>query len=100
MTKRDEQFEKLGRLTYKQLKADQSYAEEIAVVVANIDSLNLQISRQKAKIEEARLQKATAKEQKKQQKAEEKAAKRAAEDAEAQACAEQIHDIIEDNISD
>ena len=32
-------FEKLGRLTYKQLKTETSYAEDIAVVIADIDQL-------------------------------------------------------------
>ncbi len=100
MSKRDEQFEKLGRLTYKQLKADQSYAEEIAAIIAHIDSLNLQISRQKAKIEEAKLQKANEKEQKKQEKAAAKAAKAEDEDAATKACADQLRDIIDENISD
>ena len=32
-------FEKLGRLTYKQLKTETSYAEEIAVIISDIDQI-------------------------------------------------------------
>lgn len=55
ISKCDEQFEKLGKLTYRQLKSDGvSYAEAIAAVIARIDALTLQIAQQKAKIEKAK----------------------------------------------
>ena len=100
MSKRDEQFEKLGKLTYKQLKTDESYAEQIAAVISQIDTLGSQIIKQKAKIEQAKAQKAA----EKAQKAEQKQAERQAEvDAEAQSnvtCVASVKEIIEDNISD
>ena len=58
MSKRDEMFEKLGKLTYVQLKTNESRAEEIAAIISQIDSLGVQIVKQKAKIEEAKAQKA------------------------------------------
>ena len=61
--KRDGMFEKLGRLTYKQLKSGESQAEAIAPVVDTIDKLGVQITKQKAKIETAKLERAKAKEE-------------------------------------
>ncbi len=62
MSKCDEQFEKLGKLTYRQLKSDGvSYAESIAAVIARIDALTLQIAQQKAKIEKSKAQREAAK---------------------------------------
>ena len=58
MSKRDGLFEKLGKLTYTQLKTEESHAEEIAAVISQIDTLGLQIRAQKAKIEEAKAEKA------------------------------------------
>ena len=56
-------FEKLGRLTYKQLKTETSYAEEIAVVIADIDQLRADIKEQKEKIELAKAEREAAKKQ-------------------------------------
>ena len=66
--KLSEKFEKLGRLTYKQLKAEISYAEALADVIADIDELREEIQELKEKIEEE-------KQARKQAKAEKKAAK-------------------------
>ena len=68
MSKRDELFEKLGKLTYTQLKTDESHAEEIAAVISQIDTLGLQIRAQKAKIEEAKAEKAREKAESKAEK--------------------------------
>ena len=57
MSKRDDLFEKLGKLTYAQLKADESHAEEISAIISQIDTLNVQIRVQKGKIEEAKAEK-------------------------------------------
>ena len=46
-----DKFERLGRLTYKQLKTEISHAEEIASVIDDIDSLREEIKLLKAKIE-------------------------------------------------
>ncbi len=100
MSKRDELFEKLGKLTYKQLKTDDSYAEEIAAIISQIDTLSTQIAKQKARIEEAKAQKAAEKAAKKEEKAARKAAEKVADEAEAEACAEELKDIIDENISD
>ena len=96
MSKRDDQFEKLGKLTYKQLKTDESYAEQIAAVISQIDTLSSQIIKQKAKIEQANAQKAA----EKAQKAEMRQAKKQAEACEGEACAEGVKEILEDNIRD
>ena len=56
-------FEKLGRLTYRQLKTDTSYAEEIATVIAEIDTIRAEIKDIKAKIEAAKAERAVAKAQ-------------------------------------
>ena len=56
-------FEKLGRLTYKQLKVETSYAEEIATIIADIDDIRAEIKETKAKIEEAKAERAAAKNQ-------------------------------------
>ena len=58
MSKRDDLFAKLGKLTYTQLKTDDSHAEEIAAVISQIDTLGVQIRAQKAKIEGAKAEKA------------------------------------------
>ncbi len=100
MSKRDELFEKLGKLTYKQLKTDESYAEEIAAVISQIDTLSTQIAKQKAKIEEIKAQKAAEKAAKKEEKAARKAAAEASDAAEGEACAEELKEIIDENISD
>lgn len=63
MSKRDEKFEKLGKLTYIQLKTNESRAEEIAAIISQIDSLGVQIVKQKAKIEKVKAQKAQSKAQ-------------------------------------
>ena len=57
ISKCDKEFEKLGKLTYRQLKSDNaSYAEAIAAVLAHIDALTTQISRIKIKIEKLKAQ--------------------------------------------
>lgn len=56
-----EKFEKLGRLTYKQLKTEISYAEEIASIITQIDELREEIKVLKQKIEDAKKEKETAK---------------------------------------
>ena len=63
MSKCDKQFEKLGKLTYRQLKSNStSYAEAISDVLADIDVLTAKISRLKARIEVAKAQAAAEKE--------------------------------------
>ena len=100
MSKRDEQFEKLGKLTYKQLKTDNSYAEEIAAIISQIDTLSVQISKQKARIEEAKAQKAAQKAERKEEKQAAKDREATAEAAKEQACANELKEIIDENISD
>ncbi len=100
MSKRDELFEKLGKLTYKQLKTDDSYAEEIAAIISQIDTLSTQIAKQKARIEEAKAQKAAEKAARKEEKEARKAAEKQADESQAEACAEELKDIIDENISD
>ena len=88
--KQSEKFEKLGKLTYKQLKAELDMTEEIAKMVADIDAVKSDISAQKAKIEQAKADKAKAKEEQKKAKAE----------AEAKAdeeCVAEVKVIIESN---
>lgn len=100
MSKRDEQFEKLGKLTYKQLKTEESYAEQIAAIISQIDTLSSQIVKQKAKIEQAKAQKAAekaAKAEQKQAKAKEDAT---AEEQKNESCVHSIKEMIDENISD
>ena len=63
-------YEKLGRLTYKQLKTSVSQAEQISEVIATIDSLREDVSAVEKEIAEE-------KEKKAKEKAEEKAEKEA-----------------------
>lgn len=52
--KLSEKFERLGRLTYKQLKTEISHAEEIATLISDIDALREEIKLIKQKIEDAK----------------------------------------------
>ena len=47
-----DKYEKLGRLTYKQLKTERSQAEAISAVITDIDSLREEIKQLKERIEE------------------------------------------------
>ena len=76
-----EKFEKLGRLTYKQLKTELSYAEEIAEVVAELDTLREEMRDIKKKIDEAKKEKEAA-----------KAARKAEKEAEAAESAEETEE--------
>lgn len=62
-------YEKLGRLTYKQLKTAVSQAELISEVIATIDSIRADISAIETEIEEEKAKKAAEKEQEKAEKA-------------------------------
>ena len=93
---RDEQFEKLGKLTYRQLKTDDSFAEEIAAVISQIDTLGAQIIKQKAKIETAKAQKIADKANKEQ----EKEARKQEQEKDGQACVECVKEIIDANLSE
>ena len=88
MSKRDEMFEKLGKLTYTQLKTDDSRAEEIAAVISQIDSLGVQIVKQKAKIENVKAQKAQAKAEK---------ADSPSDDDMEEKCVAEVKSIIDEN---
>lgn len=76
-SKRDGLYEKLGKLTYKQLKSGVEKAEEIAKVIADIDKTLDDIAKQKAKIEEAKAKQAQEKQEKKEARAEAEAKKQA-----------------------
>ena len=47
-------FERLGRLTYKQLKSSESQAEAISETISSIDSLRAEIKEIENQIEEAK----------------------------------------------
>lgn len=96
MSKRDELFEKLGKLTYRQLKTDESFAEEIAAVISQIDTIGTQIVKQKAKIEQAKAQKAAQKAQKEAQK--DTAAEAVQQDG--TTCANTLQEMLDTSISD
>ena len=98
MSKRDDLFEKLGKLTYKQLKMDESYAEEIAAIISQIDTLGTQIAAQKAKIEIARAEKQAAKQARREEKDARAKAEALAEQE--QACAETLENIIDEQLKD
>ena len=61
--KLSEKYETLGRLTYKQLKTEISYAEEIASIITQIDELREEIKVLKQKIEDAKKETAKAENQ-------------------------------------
>ena len=61
-TKRDAAYEKLGRLTYKQLKSSVSQAEQISEVIATIDTINADISAIEKTIADEKAKKAAEKE--------------------------------------
>jgi len=63
--KLNDRFERLGRLTYKQLKTETSYAEEIAAVISEIDTIREDIKELKAKIEADKEERAREKEERK-----------------------------------
>ena len=99
ISKCDEQFEKLGKLTYRQLKSDGvSYAESIAAVIARIDALTLQIAQQKAKIEKAKAQR----EAEKAEAAAARGLRRMTEEelAEERKYVANIQDMLDENIKD
>ncbi|MBQ8817425.1 MAG: hypothetical protein IJZ83_02525 [Clostridia bacterium] len=94
-SKRDKQFEKLGKLTYKQLKTGESHAEEIAAVISQIDTLGAQIAKQKGKIERAKAEKAAEKAAAKEKKEQEKQAAEQADSPES--CVKEVQEIIDSN---
>ena len=47
-------YEKLGRLTYKQLKTEESQAEAISETIATIDSIRADVKTLKIKLEEVK----------------------------------------------
>ena len=98
MSKRDDLFEKLGKLTYKQLKMDESYAEEIAAIISQIDKLSTQIAAQKAKIEAAKAEKQAAKQARREEKDARAKAEAEAAAAQEQKCAEQLEDLIDEQL--
>ncbi|MBQ8331617.1 MAG: hypothetical protein IJX94_03860 [Clostridia bacterium] len=53
-SKRNTQYQLLGKLTYRQLKSGESQAEKIAPVVAELDTILEQIREQVAEIEAAK----------------------------------------------
>lgn len=100
MSKRDDLFEKLGKLTYKQLKTDESHAEEIAAIISQIDTLGVQIIAQKAKIESAKAEKEAAKLARMEERREEKEAREQAAANQEQSCVNNAKSIIEENLKD
>ena len=68
-------YEKLGRLTYQQIKSSESQADKISEIIATIDSLREDLSAIEAKIAEDKAKKAAEKEQEKAEKAAKEAAK-------------------------
>jgi translation initiation factor 2B subunit (eIF-2B alpha/beta/delta family) len=68
-------YEKLGRLTYKQLKTAVSQAEAISEVIATIDSIRADVSVIEKEIEEEKAKKAAEKEEEKAEKAAKEAEK-------------------------
>ena len=56
--KRKEQYAKLGKLTYRQLKSGESQAERIAPVIEELDTLQEKIRAILEEIEQAKKQKA------------------------------------------
>ena len=61
--KQSEKFEKLGKLTYKQLKTSVSQTEDISKVIETIDSLRAEIASIEKEIEDEKAKKAQEKEE-------------------------------------
>ena len=53
-SKRDEEYEMLGRLTYRQLKTGVSQAERIAPVIENLDKIRLGIKKIEQQMDKTR----------------------------------------------
>lgn len=68
-------YEKLGRLTYKQIKSSESQAEKISEIIATIDTLREDVAAVESKIAENKAKKAAEKEQEKAEKSAKEAAK-------------------------
>ena len=66
--KRDELYQRLGKLTYKQLKFGTPQAEAIAKVVKELDNAMRDIAKQKEKIEKVKAERELAKEQRRMEK--------------------------------
>ena len=54
-SKRDDEYEMLGRLTYRQLKTGVSQAERIAPVIENLDKIRSKIKKTNTDIENTKL---------------------------------------------
>ncbi len=70
--KRNTKYQALGKLTYRQLKSGESYAEQIAPVVEELDSILEKLREQVAEIEAVKKAQAEKKAQKEAQKESEK----------------------------
>ena len=88
--KRNGLFEKLGRLTYKQLKSGEDSSRDIATLVTSIDKISEKINAQKIKIE-------LAKAEKQEKKNQERAASEQAKQEQQKAYADNVKNIIEEN---
>ena len=66
-SKRDEQYELLGKLTYRQLKTGESQATRIAATIEKLDELRAKIRELGTQIEEEKAARKQAREQKKKE---------------------------------
>lgn len=91
--KRDELYQKLGKLTYKQLKLGSSRAEAIARVVKELDNVSYDIAKQKEKIEQVKAERELAKEQRRME-------HEAADKMEEEFIMSEVQTIVNDNKED
>lgn len=91
--KRDELYQKLGKLTYKQLKLGTSQAEAIARAVKELDNVSYDIAKQKEKIEKVKAERELAKEQRRME-------QEAADKMEEEFIMSEVQTIVNDNQED
>ena len=82
-SKRESKYASLGKLTYRQLKTEETFTEEIAKLIEELDEIREKIRVVKDEIEAAKKAKEAEKAQKKAEEAAERAEKKAKEAEEA-----------------
>ena len=92
--KREDKYAALGKLTYRQLKTDETFTEEIAKLIEELDELREKIRVAKDEIEAAKKAREAEKARRKAEEAAEKAEKKEREAEEA--AKKMMEEILED----
>lgn len=100
--KREEKYAALGKLTYRQLKAEETFTEEIAKLIGELDEIREKIRVVKDEIEAAKKAREAEKAQKKAEEAAERAERKAkeAEEAAKKVMDEMAEDAEEDDVEE